>query len=125
LPSVLVSGPTAYQVYDKLSKVKLPSKTWVFGEEHPDSINDAAMAVKMAESLNDSDIRVIDFPGSYHAGGCGFAFVDGHSEIHKWKSSFLNKPVTGTPMPLNQPVPPNDIAAKNDVIWWSSVTTVR
>jgi prepilin-type N-terminal cleavage/methylation domain-containing protein/prepilin-type processing-associated H-X9-DG protein len=125
LPSLLVSGPSGYQVYDKLAKVRLPSKTWVFGEEHPDSINDAAMAVKMAESLSDSDIRVIDFPGSYHAGGCGFAFVDGHSEIHKWKSSFLIRPVTGVKMALNQPVPANDIAAKNDVLWWSSVTTVR
>ena len=123
LPGTPSGGP--YQVYAKLSGIKLPTKTWVFGEEHPDSINDAAMAVKMAESINDSDIRVIDFPGSYHAGGCGFAFADGHSEIHKWKSGFLIRPVTGNPMPLNQPVPANDIAAKNDVVWWSSVTTTR
>jgi prepilin-type N-terminal cleavage/methylation domain-containing protein/prepilin-type processing-associated H-X9-DG protein len=114
-----------WRVYGKLADIRLPVKTWVFGEEHPDSINDAAMAVKMAESLSDGDIRVIDFPGSYHAGGCGFSFADGHSEIHKWKSPFLNRPVTGVKMALNQPVPPNDIAAKNDVLWWSSVTTVR
>jgi prepilin-type N-terminal cleavage/methylation domain-containing protein/prepilin-type processing-associated H-X9-DG protein len=114
-----------WRVYGKLADIRLPVKTWVFGEEHPDSINDAAMAVKMAESITDSDIRVIDFPGSYHAGGCGFAFADGHSEIHKWKSSFLIRAVTGVKMALNQPVPPNDIAAKNDILWWSSVTTVR
>jgi type II secretory pathway pseudopilin PulG len=125
LPSTVTAGPSGYQVYGKLSGIKLPTKTWVFGEEHPDSINDAAMAVKMAESLSDSDIRVIDFPGSYHAGGCGFAFADAHSEIHKWKSAFLIRPVTGNPMALNQPVPANDIAGKNDIIWWSSVTTVR
>ncbi len=123
LPSTVFGGP--YQVYGKLSSIKLPTKTWVFGEEHPDSINDAAMAVKMAESINDPDIRVIDFPGSYHAGGCGFAFADGHSEIHKWKSAFLIRPVTGNPMALNQAVPANDIAAKNDLVWWSSVTTVK
>jgi prepilin-type N-terminal cleavage/methylation domain-containing protein/prepilin-type processing-associated H-X9-DG protein len=114
-----------WKVYSKLSGIRSPSKTWVFGEEHPDSINDAAMAVKMAESTSDPDIRVIDFPGSYHAGGCGFAFADGHSEIHKWKSSFLIKPVTGNKMPLNQPVPAGDILAKNDIVWWSSVTTVK
>jgi prepilin-type N-terminal cleavage/methylation domain-containing protein/prepilin-type processing-associated H-X9-DG protein len=114
-----------YRCYGKLADIRIPVKTWVFGEEHPDSINDAAMAVKMAESLADGDIRVIDFPGSYHAGGCGFCFVDGHAEIHKWKSSFLIRPVTGTKMALNVSVPPNDIAAKNDIIWWSSVTTVR
>jgi len=25
-----------------------------------------------------------DVPGTYHNGGCGFAFADGHSESHKW-----------------------------------------
>jgi prepilin-type processing-associated H-X9-DG protein len=24
-------------------------------------------------------------PASYHNGAAGFAFADGHSEIHKWK----------------------------------------
>jgi prepilin-type processing-associated H-X9-DG protein len=27
----------------------------------------------------------LDGPGSYHNFACGFAFADGHSEIHKWK----------------------------------------
>ena len=60
LPGSPVGGP--WQCYGKLSTIKLPSKTWVLGEEHPDSINDAAMAVQMAEwtaSLG-SDHR---FPG--------------------------------------------------------------
>jgi prepilin-type processing-associated H-X9-DG protein len=114
-----------YRVYSKLSNIASPVKTWVFGEEHPDSINDAAMAVKMAESLSDGDIRVIDFPGSYHGGGCGFTFADGHSEIHRWKSSFMVRPVTGVKMALNQAVPPGDTLGKNDIIWWSSMTTVK
>ena len=25
-----------------------------------------------------------DAPGTYHNGGCGFAFADGHSETHRW-----------------------------------------
>jgi prepilin-type processing-associated H-X9-DG protein len=25
-----------------------------------------------------------DLPASYHVGACGYAFADGHSEIHKW-----------------------------------------
>ena len=29
----------------------------------------------------------IDWPGTYHNIACGFAFADGHSEIHKWKQS--------------------------------------
>jgi prepilin-type processing-associated H-X9-DG protein len=25
-----------------------------------------------------------------HNGACGFAFADGHSEVHKWKSNIFN-----------------------------------
>jgi prepilin-type processing-associated H-X9-DG protein len=25
-----------------------------------------------------------DAPGTYHNGGCGFSFADGHSETHQW-----------------------------------------
>jgi prepilin-type processing-associated H-X9-DG protein len=28
----------------------------------------------------------LDAPGTYHNGGCGFAFADGHSETHHWLS---------------------------------------
>ena len=35
----------------------------------------------------------IDLPGNQHNGACGFAFADGHSEIHKWRSSVLKYPV--------------------------------
>ena len=28
-----------------------------------------------------------DAPGTYHNGGCGFAFADGHSESHHWEST--------------------------------------
>jgi prepilin-type processing-associated H-X9-DG protein len=27
-----------------------------------------------------------DIPAIYHAGGCGFSFADGHSEIRKWEN---------------------------------------
>jgi prepilin-type processing-associated H-X9-DG protein len=32
-----------------------------------------------------------DVPGTYHAGGCGFAFADGHSESHPWQSKTEKK----------------------------------
>jgi prepilin-type processing-associated H-X9-DG protein len=28
----------------------------------------------------------LDAPGTYHNGGCGFAYADGHSESHRWLS---------------------------------------
>ena len=60
-----------------------PSKLWVFIDENPDSINDAAFAVKM--DMSDARAAWQDGPATYHGGACGFAFADGHSEIKKWR----------------------------------------
>ncbi|MGZ8940195.1 MAG: hypothetical protein ACXW32_13390, partial [Limisphaerales bacterium] len=77
------AGPTGYRVF--ISEADMvepgPANTWVMADEHPDSINDGGLAVKM-------DVpEVIDFPATYHNNAAGFAFADGHSEIHKWKTS--------------------------------------
>jgi prepilin-type processing-associated H-X9-DG protein len=56
---------------------------WVLVDEDPGGLNDAAFAFTMV------DPAWHDAPGSYHNGACGFAFADGHSEIHKW----VEKPV--------------------------------
>ena len=29
----------------------------------------------------------VDLPASYHGRAAGFAFTDGHSEIHKWREA--------------------------------------
>ena len=78
--------------YNKLSTIVLPSKTWVFVDEHPDSINDAAFAVQCQGADNKSSAQIIDYPASYHNGSCGFAFAEGHSEIHKWRGSKIQPP---------------------------------
>lgn len=110
-----------YRVYGKMSSVVNPAKTFVFVDEHPDSINDGAFAVQMAQAT-DTTARIIDFPASYHNGACGFSFSDGHSEIHKWVGSRIKARVdyTGT-MPLN--VDAGD--SFKDVLWMSEVTTVK
>ena len=64
-----------------------PSSTWVFVDEHPDSINNGYFTV----FLNDHHWE--DLPASYHNGSCGFAFADGHSEIKKWLEPSTRKPV--------------------------------
>ncbi|MBI2949468.1 MAG: prepilin-type cleavage/methylation domain-containing protein, partial [Verrucomicrobia bacterium] len=64
-----------------------PANLWVFVDEHPDSINDGAFF----NAQNSSEW--IDLPGNYHNNACGFAFADGHSEIHKWKSSVTRFPI--------------------------------
>ena len=61
----------------------LPANVWVIVDENPDSVNDAAFAVDMNDKYPNTVWQ--DTPANYHCGACGFAFADGHSEIHKWK----------------------------------------
>ena len=61
-----------------------PAETWVFIDEHPNSINDAGF-------FNPGLARWIDQPATYHNGAAGMSFADGHSETHKWSAS-LSKP---------------------------------
>jgi len=66
-----------------------PSMTWMYLDEHPDSMNDAGFFAPRIGYW-------IDLPASYHNGAAGVAFVDGHSEIHKWKSSVPTVKITYT-----------------------------
>ena len=64
----------------KQSDVPNPSKTWLFIDELPDSINDGYFINGPTEGAWS------DIPASYHNGACGFSFADGHSEIKRWQS---------------------------------------
>ncbi len=109
-----------WRTYAKGSDIVIPTKTWVLVDEHPDSLNDAACAVQMPVP-GAKTAQIIDFPASYHNGACGFAFADGHSEIHKWKGSKIQAPAkyNGT---LSLNVPAGD--SVNDIIWWADNSTV-
>jgi len=75
-----------YQHYTKSSQFLHPgpTDTWVFLDEHPDSINDAAFyCPALPQEMN-------DIPSTLHDGACGFAMADGHAEIHKWRGC-MNK----------------------------------
>jgi prepilin-type N-terminal cleavage/methylation domain-containing protein/prepilin-type processing-associated H-X9-DG protein len=80
------TGPwdTVYKHIKNISDFINPSpvETWVFLDEHPDSINDAGFFNPHAWSW-------VDVPATYHNGAAGFSFADGHAEIHKWKGSML------------------------------------
>jgi prepilin-type N-terminal cleavage/methylation domain-containing protein/prepilin-type processing-associated H-X9-DG protein len=111
-----------FRSYDKLGSIRSPAKTFVLVDEHPDTINDAAFAVQMAVPTMPStmgDVRIVDFPASYHNGACSFSFADGHAEIHKWRGANIRRAVTGQLIQLD--VPAGD--SKNDVIWLSDMTT--
>jgi prepilin-type N-terminal cleavage/methylation domain-containing protein/prepilin-type processing-associated H-X9-DG protein len=71
---------TQYRQFLKQAQVPRPAKTWLFLDEHPDSINDGYF-------INNPTLSAWqDIVASYHNGACGFSYADGHSEIRKWKS---------------------------------------
>ena len=103
-----------YKVFIQDADLNLisPVLLWVLVDEHPDSINDAALGVQMATSL--AATFMVDYPASYHNGACGFAFADGHSEIHKWQDA-RTKPA---PKYNNNLTVPGGAQPNNPDLWW-------
>ncbi len=62
-----------------------PAETMLMLDEHPDSINDAQFNPPR-------QTRFSDIPSTYHNGAVGVAFVDGHSEIHRWRGVLSRDP---------------------------------
>ncbi len=65
---------------------------------------------------------MVDYPASSHNGACGFAFADGHSEIHKWFDPRTKPPVKYNAylFNLNPPfVQPNN----RDILWMAERTS--
>lgn len=112
-------GEQGWKIFRKLSDIPQPVNTWVYLDEHPDSINDGGFAVQM--SSNSRARRLIDFPGSYHNGAADFSFMDGHAEVKKWIDPRTIAPVTYTgTMQLNVPQP-----GSLDVEWLIERTSVK
>jgi prepilin-type N-terminal cleavage/methylation domain-containing protein/prepilin-type processing-associated H-X9-DG protein len=59
-----------------------PALSWVFIDEHPDSIDDEIMYVNPAE-INGTGVFT-ELPAGLHNNACCVSFADGHAEIHKW-----------------------------------------
>jgi prepilin-type N-terminal cleavage/methylation domain-containing protein/prepilin-type processing-associated H-X9-DG protein len=70
-----------YQQCKKLTDLRVPgpSDAFVFVDEHPDSVNDAAFFPPQGST------QFVDIPATYHNFACGFSFADGHAEVHKWQ----------------------------------------
>jgi prepilin-type N-terminal cleavage/methylation domain-containing protein/prepilin-type processing-associated H-X9-DG protein len=115
-------GQNVWRIYDKLSGIVSPAMTWVVMDEHPDSINDGALAVACTGANAAGSAQIIDFPANFHNGACGIAFADGHSEIHKWRGSTIkDAPIEYNDyLALNVPAGPSWI----DVNWLAQRTTV-
>lgn len=113
-----------WRTYSKFTNIVRPARTWVFVDEHPDSINDAAFANACTDASNSNAARIIDFPANYHGGSCGFSFADGHAIVHKWVGSKIkNAPIYNGASNLQLNVPAEDSWV--DVEWMAENTTVK
>jgi len=67
-----------------------PSAVYVFIDEHENSINDSHyLPFDNLKSFGNQPW--LDTPSGRHGNATGFSFADGHSEIHKWVDSDIQK----------------------------------
>lgn len=109
----------SWRVFTKTSDMNDPGPTmsFVLLDEREDSINDGFFVVNMEAYLNIQNAVMVDYPASYHSGAAGFAFADGHSEIHKWIDPRTSPPIRAG-LSLNVPHP-----GSRDVYWMAERST--
>ena len=84
------SGPNNLTIYRGAAKVPDllipgPARTWVYMDEHPDSMNDGGLWSP------DTPFNMQDAPATYHNGAAGVAMADGHCEMHRWTGATMNR----------------------------------
>ena len=108
-----------FQIMTNRFQVRQPDQTFVFIDEHPDSINDGQLIVDMLHG--GATAMIIDYPASYHNLGANLGYADGGVRNHQW----LDPRTTPLPSYINEQqlnvAFPND----PDVAWLQSVTTYR
>ncbi len=89
-----------YRQFMKLGDLQSAAETFVFIEEHPDSINDGYFLNKASSG------GWTDLPASYHNGSANLSFADGHVENHRWLVPSTKPPprpdAAGLPFPLER-----------------------
>lgn len=115
---------SGFRQYNKMSDVTRPgpTRTWVFLDEREDSINDGEFCVDMTGYPDQPQrLYIVDYPASYHNNAGGFAFADGHAEIHRWRDGRTMPSLRiGQTIPLNVASPNN-----SDVLWMQEHSTRR
>jgi len=86
-----------------------PADTWVYLDEHPDSMNDPGFFSPYFSGSK----SWVDVPANYHNGAAGFALADGHSEVHPWKGGLKGAKTVSYTTAAAVP------ASKNDIIDWT------
>jgi len=121
-PTAMVNGNfPGYRQFLKAGNIPNPAQLFVTLDEHPDSINDGFLQTDPHTDISQwSPPTWNDLPATYHDGACGFAFADGHSEIHKFKSRVCTiLPVLYTTFQGSRAVPfsQDPVAGPKDALW--------
>ena len=96
-------NPSFVQVFRTPEFVR-PAQTFVFLEEHPDTINDGFFMNRMEEAAKWGNL-----PASYHNRSANFTFADGHAETHRWAAATTIVPAVKGALPTGSPAePPTD-----------------
>jgi prepilin-type processing-associated H-X9-DG protein len=89
--------------------------TWVFIDEHPDSLNDAMFRVIMQSGT----YKWTDWPANNHGSSGVLSFADGHAEVHKWTDPVIKdipvKHINHTALDATPPY--------TDLLWLQERTT--
>jgi prepilin-type N-terminal cleavage/methylation domain-containing protein/prepilin-type processing-associated H-X9-DG protein len=93
-------NPSFIQAF-RASEVVRPSQTFVFLEEHPDTINDGFFMNRLEEAPKWGNL-----PASYHNSAANFSFVDGHAETHRWIAGSTVVPAVKGALPTGTPAEP-------------------
>jgi prepilin-type processing-associated H-X9-DG protein len=96
-----------------------PSDCWVITDEHPDWNDDATLYVNPANANGTGPFTFYEVPGAFHGNGSGMFFADGHTEVHAWKGSLAQTPVTFSPQTSKTVT---DTANINDLVWFAQHT---
>lgn len=80
-----------------------PSKTWVFIDENPTSINDGWFV------CDPTSPDWVDIPASYHNNAAGLSFADGHAQIRPWTDRTVTQYNPSNPLSPNPPGFTNDL----------------
>ncbi|MGD0258226.1 MAG: prepilin-type N-terminal cleavage/methylation domain-containing protein [Verrucomicrobiota bacterium] len=111
-------GYNAYVKVTELVGALPPAMALVFCEENMCSLDDGYLQV---DDYNDSGWP--DVPGSYHNGGMGVSFADGHVELHQWVTGALLIPVRfGFGYPSGNYPAFTGGHTNADLVWWKAHT---
>ena len=77
-----LNSPDEFEKPARISQIRQPDQTFVFIEEHPDSIDDGTFFVDMHDT--GPSAYIIDFPAAFHYLGANLSFADGSVRFRQW-----------------------------------------